>query len=362
MFTITNRAARAAAILPLMAGLAFGAAGEEKLAQARGGATDPLFLTMTNGANNFLAVINTRTKGVTYVPTGGLGGAGGNAGSVAVDGNLAAVANFGSTNVTIFVRRGNAMEPTQVIKTASQPVSVAFGHNHLAVLGQTTAESFAVFGTTVAKDNDGMVQLAKADKSAAQIVSFDDGVMYTEKSGGVAQLGLSTNGFAGLTGPNRSILLPNAPNNDTPFGMIARGANVYVTIAHSNIESLVTNGQIASLATVSTPYKDAAGNFTHAPCWNALSGQFLFTSDSPAKQISRYLVSNASIFFDKAGVAKLNGSPTDITVAGKLLGVIDGGDGSASNVTLFDIDSEGELMRRFAVKIAGPINGAAIIE
>ena len=50
------------------------------------------------------------------------------------------------------------------------------------------------------------------------------------------------------------------------------------------------------------------------------------------------------------------------TVEGSLLGVIDGGDGVTSNASLFDIDSEGELTLRFAVKIAGPINGAAIIQ
>ena len=43
---------------------------------------DPLFLTATNGANNFLAVINTRTKEMDFVPTGGLGGASGNAGGI----------------------------------------------------------------------------------------------------------------------------------------------------------------------------------------------------------------------------------------------------------------------------------------
>src|SRR5437899_5973737 len=136
-------------------------AGDEVLTQAKQGrGQDPLFLTITNGAANFLAVVNTRTKQTDYVPTGGFGGAGGNSGGVAVSGNLAAAVNFGSTNVTIFVRRGNAMEPTQLIKTSSQPVSVALGHNHLVVLGQTTAESFAVFGSTVNKDNDGVVQLA----------------------------------------------------------------------------------------------------------------------------------------------------------------------------------------------------------
>ncbi len=68
------------------------------------------------------------------------------------------------------------------------------------------------------------------------------------------------------------------------------------------------------------------------------------------------------MYFDKAAVAKLAGAPTDLTVADNLLGVIDGGDGAMSNVSLFDIDSEGELTLRFAVRIAGPINGAAMIQ
>src|SRR4051812_49433975 len=80
-------------VLPVALGLASMAfAGDELPAAAKKGrGTDPLFLTATNGANNFLAVVNTRTKETNYVPTGGLGGAGGNAGGVAVDGDLAAV-------------------------------------------------------------------------------------------------------------------------------------------------------------------------------------------------------------------------------------------------------------------------------
>jgi hypothetical protein len=280
---------------------------------------------------------------------------------VAVNGRLAAVVNFGSSNVTIFIRRGDAMEPAQMIKTASQPVSVAFGHNHLVVLGQTTAESFPVYGNNVGMNADGTAQLARADKSAAQVVTYDGGVVYAEKSGAVSLLDLSTNGVAGLAGPSRPVMLPAAPNNDTPFGMIGRGANVYVTIAHSDLETLVVNGQIVSTAAGPMPYKDQSGNFLHAPCWNALSGQFLFSADSPGKQLLRYLVSDTNVFFDKAGAAKLSGSPTDLTVSDGLMGVIDGGDGTTSNASLFDIDTEGGLTLRFAVKIAGPINGAAIV-
>ncbi len=123
----------------------------------------------------------------------------------------------------------------------------------------------------------------------------------------------------------------------------------------------MVNGKIVSSAAGPTPFTDASGNITHAPCWNTLNGQFLYSADSPGKQLLRYLVSDSNIFFDKAGVATLTGSPTDLISQGSLLGVIDGGDGATSNVTLFNVDSEGELTMSFAVKIAGPINGAAII-
>ena len=365
MFMKRNHAGKMLAILPLVCAMAaptaFGA-DEQQLQAGQNRGQAPLFLTATNAANNFLAVIDSRTKEMDFVPTGGSGGASGNAGGVAVEGSIAAVVNFGSSNVTIFVRRGNAMVRTQMVKTSSQPVSVAFGHNHLVVLGLTTAESFPVDGDNVATANDGVVQLSRGDKSAAQIVTFDGGSAYTEKSGSIAELNLSTNGMAGLSGPNRPVLLPAAPNNDTPFGIVGRGANVYVAIAHSDLEALVVDGRIISTAAGPTPYKDSSGKIIHAPCWNALAGHFLYASDSPGKQLLRYLVSDSNVFFDKPGAATLGGAPTDLAVQDSLLGVIDGGsDGVNSDVSLFDIDSEGELTLRFAAKIAGPINGAAII-
>jgi hypothetical protein len=323
---------------------------------------DPLFLTATNGATNNLAIVNSRTKQTTFVPTGGKGGASGNAGGVAVNGSLAAVINFGSSNVTIFVRRGDGMQPTQTINTSSPPVSVAFGSGHLVVLGLTTAESFAVDGDFVATHADGQIALLLGDKSAAQIVTYDGGVAYTEKTGSVAEVTLSTGGMPGLGTTNHSVALPPAPNNNTPFGLIGRGANIYLTIAHSDLETLVVDGKIVSIAEGPTPFTNSAGAIIHAPCWNALAGHFLYASDSPGSQLLRYLVSDTNIFYDKPGVATLSGAPTDLTVNGRLLGVIDGGNGTTSNASLFDIDSEGELTLRLAVKIPGAINGAAIIE
>jgi hypothetical protein len=319
---------------------------------------EPLFLTATNGATNYLAVVNTRTRDLSYVPTGGNGGASGNAGGVAVSGEMAAVVNFGSSNVTIFMRRGNTMQATQMIATSSKPVSVAFGHDHLLVLGQTAAQSFAMSGNMVATNADGSASLIKGDGTAGQIVSFDGGAMVSETSGAIGMINF---GIPGLTGPSTPVALPAAPNNDTPLGMIGRGANVYVTIAHSDLETLVVGGKIVSMAVGPTPFKDSSGNLLHAPCWNALAGHFLFASDSPGKQLLRYLVSDANIFYDKGAVAMLTGSPTDLAVDGSTLGVIDGGDGTNANASLFDINSEGELTLRFAVKVASAINGAAFI-
>ena len=349
------------ACLPLAcAAAAFALIGTARLEAQPAAAEDPLLLTATNGTNNSLAVIDTRTRQVSYVPTGGAGGVGGNAGGVAVQGKLAAVINFGSTNVTIFVRRGNAMQPTQMIKTSSQPVSVAFGHGHLLVLGQTTVDSFPVYGNMVG-NNDGTMPLARSDKTAAQIVSFDGGVAYSETSGVLTELSVSTEAAAGVSGPAVSVALPAAPNNNTPLGMIGRGANIYLTIAHSDLEALIVGGKIVSTASGPTPFMDAFGNLTHAPCWNALSGQFLYSSDSPGKQVLRFLVSDTNVFFDKPAAATLAGAPTDIDVSGSLLGVIDSGDGVNANASVFNIDAEGELTLIFSVKIPGSINGAALI-
>jgi hypothetical protein len=181
----------------------------------------PIVSDRTNGTSNFLAIVDTRTKELSYVATGGAGGASGNAGGVAVEGELAAVVNFGSSNVTIFARRGNTMATTEMVTTSSKPVSVAFGHDHLVVLGLTSAESFPMSGNMVAQNSDGSVSLLKGDGTAGQIVTFDGGAMYSETSG---DIGLINFGIQGLTGPSIPVILPAAPNNNTPLGMIGRGA------------------------------------------------------------------------------------------------------------------------------------------
>jgi len=223
------------------------------------------------------------------------------------------------------------------------------------------AESFPVYGDTVGP-NDGTAQLLIGDGSSAQIITYAGGAIYSEKSGSIGLLNLSTDLAPGISGPSVAVPLPPAPNDNTPFGMVADGAYVYATIAHSDLETLIVGGEIVASAIGPTPFTNQQGAITHAPCWNALYGHFLFSSDSPGKQLLRYLVSDANVFLDKSGVAKLMGAPTDLAVQGNLLGVIDGGSQGESDITLFNISSEGELTLRFASTIAAPIDGAAIIQ
>jgi hypothetical protein len=329
---------------------------------AGGKSAKPLFLTMTNGTgSNYLVVIDTNTKETSYLPTNGFGGASGNAGGVAVAGTLAAVVNFGSQNVTIFVRHGNNLQPTQMIPTASKPLSVAFAHSHLFVLGQTTLQSFAVYGESVQVAADGSTPLLHSDGSAAQVVGINGGVAYSEKSGTISIAAVSASGTPGLTGAQQAVTLPPAPNNDTPFGMAGRGANLYATIAHSDENVLIVNAKIVSNATGPVPFKNASGAIIHAPCWNTLSGQYMYSSDSPGQQVLRYLVSDTNVFYDTPVGPRLAGAPTDLFASDDLLAVIDGGDGATSNASLMTIDDQGELTMKFSLKIAGPINGAAII-
>ena len=339
---------------------AFAAGAEASPAAAK--AAKPPFLSMTNGSrNNYLGVVNTATKETSYVPTNGFGGASGNAGGIAVLGSMAAVVNFGSQNVTIFLRHGNTMQPVQLIPAASKPLSVTFAHSHLFVLGATTLESFQVYGDTVQTAADGSTPLLHSDGTSAQVVAIDGGVAYSEKSGTISIAGVSASGSPGLTGMQQGVTLPPAPNNDTPFGMAGRGANLYATIAHSDENVLVVNARIVSNATGPVPFKNAGGSIIHAPCWNTLSGQYLYSADSPGHQLLRYLVSDPNIFYDVPLGPKFNGSPTDLYASGSLLGVVDGGDGTTSNASILTIDGQGELTLKFAVKITGPTNGAAII-
>ena len=104
-------------------------------------ATGTLVITSSNSAlGNQLLVFDTSGVLLQTAATGGLGGVSGNAGGIAASQDSVAVVNFGSQSVSIFDIVGSAVQLRQIVTTLSNPVSVAFGNDHLYVLGTLFVE------------------------------------------------------------------------------------------------------------------------------------------------------------------------------------------------------------------------------
>jgi hypothetical protein len=308
-----------------------------------------LIVTASNAANNQLLVYNPAGKLLQTLSTQGQGGASGNAGGIEVEGSLVAVVNYGSHSVTLFECLGNGLHLVQVVPTLQKPVSVAFGADHLYVLGATAVESHWMFGSFASLAADGSTHLLVGDGSAAQVVMAAGQLVITEKSNTIETVTLaSTGAIAGTTQ-----LVQNIPANvNAPFGMFARGNDAYVTIAHANEISLVRGGAVLTTTGSGTQM---------APCWLTLEGPFLFSSNSPSMSISRYAVYGQKIVQDAAVAAALNGTPTDIAFAGGMIAVIDGS-GSVTHLSTFSVDEDGNLtLLHAADTIAGAANGVGIV-
>jgi hypothetical protein len=312
-----------------------------------------LVLTASNGDANQLLVYNDAGTLLQTVSTQGQGGAGSNAGGIGVSGDLAAVVNFGSQSVAIFERNGDAFALRQVLPALSQPVSVAFGKDHLYVLGTTTVESHRVRGNRVTDAADGSAVLLRADGSAAQVGVTGNQIVITEKSGAVELVALRG---GAVEGSPQAVALP-AGVDDTPFGFTTRGSRAYITIAHSDAIALVRDGAFVASAATGTP--NGAGE--HSPCWIALSGAYLFSTNSPSHSISRLVATGHSVVLDEAVAARLAGAPIDVAAEGDLLAVVETNDGGLSHLNLFRIGADGELTLAAARAIAGSANGVAIV-
>lgn len=306
-----------------------------------------LVVTASNTTQNQLLVYNASDSLIQTISTQGQGGVGGNAGGVAAHGDLVAVVNFGSKSVALFGRAGHGFHFTQLISTISNPVSVAFGHDHLYILGTTKVESHKLYGSYVNGNPDGVVTLLLADGSAAQVGVLNNQVIITEKKNTIETVNLLHDGeVSGVPS-----LVQNIPQNvDTPFGLVTRGNNAYVTIAHADEISLVRNGAVLTTTGSGTQ---------HAPCWVTLAGPFLYSSNSPSKSVSRYAVYGQKIVQDAAIAATLNGSPTDIASGAGLIAVVDGS-GQLSHLSIFQVDEDGNLTLKGAATISSAANGVAI--
>jgi hypothetical protein len=307
-----------------------------------------LVVTSSNATKNQLLVYNTEGKLIQTVATQGQGGASGNSGGIEVKDNVVAVVNFGSRSVSIFERWGNGFVLRQLVPTASSPLSVAFGKDHFYILGTTTVESHWMNESYVSSGVDGVATLLIADGSAAQVGVLPGQLVVTEKSNMIETVNLTADGA--VTGV--PTMVANIPSNvNAPFGLVTRGNDAYVTIAHANEISLVRNGAILTITGSGTQ---------NAPCWLTLVGPFMFSSNSPSMTVSRYAVYGQKIVQDAAVVATFNGDPTDIASGDGLVAVVDGL-GALSHLSIFSVDEDGNLTLLNAETISGAANGVAVV-
>ena len=309
-------------------------------------------VTSSNAANNELLVFDAGGALVQSVPTQGQGGAGGRAGGIATHNGSVAVVNFGSQSVSLFERSGNAFELRQVIATLSPPVSVAYGKDHLYVLGTATIESHRLDQSGVDPAADGDAQLVRADGSAAQVGVLGESLVVSEKGGTIETVSLRG---GAVSHEPISLALP-ADALATPFGLVTRGATAYITVADSDEVLLVRNGQL--LASVATGVPNGAGQ--QAPCWIAIVGPYLFTANSPSHTISRLVTAGQRLRLEAPVAATTVGAPIDITVDGDLLAVVDTANGT-SRVTQFRIDEDGNLGPTATSTVNSAANGVAIV-
>jgi hypothetical protein len=303
-----------------------------------------LIVTATNTTKNALLVYNTTGALLEQIPTSGEGGVSGNAGGIAQDGSRLAVVNFGSGNVTVFDKdlEHTGLRPEKLVPAITNPVSVAFGHDHLYILTATNIESHRIDGNGVESQADGEARLVIGDGSAAQVGVLWGQLVISEKSNAIETVDLNAQGA--VNGSTK--LVANIPSNiNAPFGLATRGDDAYVTIAHANEISLVRNDAVLTVTSSGTQ---------SAPCWVTLDGPFLFSANSPSHSVSRYAVYGEKIVQDAAVVATFSGNPTDITYRSDLAAVIDA-NGSISHVSIFKVDGNGN----FTLKAQATINSAA---
>jgi len=302
-----------------------------------------LVLTSTNDPSaNQVVVFKLNSEGtpsltlVNTLPTGGKGGASGNAGAVQFRDSLGAVVNYGSNTLSRLVRDEGSVHVASSIPLAPncvQPLSVALKDRHAFVVGSNCAESHSwpsgyVDGTTV----------SLPDNSGAQIVTGETWSAITLKSGSVLALGLTAGGA--LNGSSATVTLP-ADANNTPLGAAFWGDILGFTPAHSPDSFALVNetGDVFPVLGPQPAYP------TNAPCWLAKgAGNIWYAGNSPGQAISIFFSDGQGGTFYKS--VPVGGVPTDVSVSpdGSWLAVIfSASDGSGARISVFSIDSFGGL-------------------
>jgi len=282
-------------------------------------------------------------------PTGGTGGAGGNAGAVQFRDGLGVVANYGSNNVSQLVRIGDLIRLGGTIELSQgcmNPVSVALTGRDLFVVGANCAESHAWPSGKL----DGPV-VAVPDTSAAQIAVGQTWAAVTLKSGNGSVLQLPLTEFGDLNGTSSQAML-TLGTGATPLGAAFWGDVLAFNPAHvpDSFALMNKSGTVIPVTGPTPPYP------SNAPCWLTKGpGNIWYSGNSPGQAISIFFSDGQGGAFYKS--VPLPGTPTDITVSvdDKWLAVIYTAmvDGLA-RVAVFAIDGYGDLS---LVATSDPING-----
>jgi hypothetical protein len=303
---------------------------------------DILVVTSTNDPSGNAAVVfklNPSASTLTLVntlPTGGNGGASGNAGAVQFSNSSGAVVNYGSNTVSRLVREGNSISVAGNVALASkcvQPVSVALKNQHAFIVGSNCAESHSWPEGNL----EGSV-VTLTDSSSAQIAVGQTWAAITQTSGAVLKLPLTEHGA--LAGTSVPVPLPGNANN-TPLGEAFWGDILGFNPAHSPDSFALVNAS-GTVFPVLGPQPAYPSN---APCWLAKgTGNIWYSGNSPGQAVSIFFSdSEGGVFYKSISVP---GVPTDITVSPdqKWLAVIyTASNGSGATVSVFSIDQYGDL-------------------
>jgi hypothetical protein len=310
-----------------------------------------VIVTASNTAANQLLIYSPTGTLLKTIPTQGQGGVSGNAGGIAQDHNRLAVVNFGSGNVSVFIKEFErpTLRLESVVPAIASPMSVAFNGDHLYILTTTHVESHPIDRRGVSSSADGTAGLLIADGSAAQVGVVSGQLVISEKSNAIETVQLDRRGAVA----GKATLVGHIPTNvNAPFGLVTHGNDAYVTIAHADEISLVRNNDVLTVTGSGTQ---------HAPCWLALDGAFLFSANSPSKTVSRYAVYGQVIAQDAAVAATFSGNPTDIAYRAGLAAVVDA-NGTVSHVSIFSVDEDGNLgLQGVATINNAATNGVAVV-
>jgi hypothetical protein len=336
--------------------------------------------TMTNLASGNSVIFYDDFGFGTTIPTMGKGGAGGNGGALVQCGEMLLAANYGSSNISVFLpsptRFAVNLFVARVVSTkivqpdGSQfdngPASIACDANHVVVGGDKAILSFRYANGSINPNADGV--LVHGNPAFAQVAVANSQAYYTVKalngqtSGGLYVATLNKEGIGNTA---KSIKLPD--NTDTPFALVASPdqTTIYAILAHNPAVAAVdtTTNKVVSVAYDPISF---ISKTPHATCWFALyfsneNGPVVgIGADTPASALTQWSMLPGLVQYGKVG-ATLPGAPTDIAAKnGKLLAIYLA-DGKAYSA-MYDISGAGNMKLLWTSGgVTGPaFNGSAI--